>query len=259
MERSIYEFPRIFRRVHMERPGEIENEVRFIKAVWQRHRQSPVRRALDIACGDSPHGRILAREGITMVGVDRSPTMIAAGRAQAADAPIRFYRRNIEKFRLPETPFDSAFFMSETFPIMTGNAELASHLKSVGTLLKRGGIYCIDIDRHDGVKVVRRRELWRERKVTVDSIRVDIREFHRPMAWHAAIQSIYELECTIHFPGRVVITRDIVPVRYTLPPLIELAARASGMFAMAAAYADLSFTVPMEKCFGRWLAVLRRV
>ncbi|MGH7917804.1 MAG: hypothetical protein ACREQE_10065, partial [Candidatus Binataceae bacterium] len=177
----------------------------------------------------------------------------------ALGAPLRFYRRKIEKFRLPEASFDAAFFMSETFPIMTGNGELISHLKSVAALLKRGALYCIDIDRHDGVKVVRRRELWRERKVTVDAVRVDVREYHRPITWNAAIQSIYELECTIHFPGRVVVTRDIVPVRYTLPPLLELAARASGMFSMIAAYADLSFTVPIDQCFGRWLAVLRRV
>ena len=55
------------------------------------------------------------------------------------------------------------------------------------------------------------------------------------------------------------VTRDIVPVRYTLPSLLELAARACGYFTMVASYADLSFTKPIEKCYGRWLGVLRRV
>src|SRR5713101_5354750 len=74
MERSIYEFPDIFRRVHMEKPGDIE------------------------------------REGVEVAGIDRSPTMIAAGRAESGQGgTIRFYRRNIEKFRLPEQPFDVAF------------------------------------------------------------------------------------------------------------------------------------------------------
>ena len=49
---------------------------------------------------------------------------------------------------------------------MLTNAALMTHLKSVAATLKRGGLYCIDIDRHDGVDLVRRRSLWRERRVT---------------------------------------------------------------------------------------------
>lgn len=262
MEPSIYKYPAIFRRVHMERPGEIAAEVAFLKELWRRHLRRPVRRVLDVACGDSPHGVMLAREGVTVAGVDRSPTMVAAGRRAAAaeGLRLRFYRRSVENFRLPERPFDAAFFMSETFPIMTDNRALLSHLVSVGRLLRRGALYCVDIDRHDGVDVIAKRRPWRRRRVRIDSTRVDVREYHRPIDWCSGLHSIYELECTIHFPGRAaVVTRDVVPVRYTLPPLLELAALASGCFTMVAAYADLSFTRPMEKCYGRWFGVLRRV
>jgi SAM-dependent methyltransferase len=259
MEPSIYDYPAIFRRVHMEKPNELVAETEFLTRVWKRHIKRPVRRVLDVACGDSPHGIALARDGITVAGVDRSPTMIAAGRKAAGAAPIRFYRRSIARFRIPELPFDSAFFMSETFPIMTGNRALLSHLESVGMLLKRGGLYCVDIDRHDGVDVVAARKLWRQREVRAEGISVDVREYHRPIAWCSGMHSIYELECTLHFPGRDVVTRDVVPVRYTLPSLLELAARASGYFTMIAAYADLSFTKPIERCYGRWLGVLKRV
>ncbi len=260
MERSIYEFPDIFRRVHMEKPGDIEREVEFLKRVWQRHLKRRVRRVLDIACGDSPHGQLLAREGVEVAGIDRSPTMIAAGRAESGHGgTIRFHRRKIEKFRIPEQPFDVAFFMSETFPVMTRNADLMSHLKSVGDLLRRGGLYCVDIDRHDGIELIKARRLWRRRRVKAGRVRVDVREYHRPVAWYEVEQPVYELECTIHFPEGDVVTRDLVPVRYTIPPLMELAARASGMFEMIACYSDLSFTTPLAQCYGRWLAVLRRV
>ena len=114
MEPSVYEYPSIFRRVHMEKPGEIEEETDFLKQVWRRHLKKPVRRVLDVACGDSPHGLALARAGIEVAGIDRSPTMIAKGRKEAGAAPIRFYRRPIERFRIPERLFDTAFFMSET-------------------------------------------------------------------------------------------------------------------------------------------------
>jgi SAM-dependent methyltransferase len=251
MEPSIYEFPDIFRRVHMERPGEIDEEVLFLRQVWRRHYARPVRRLIDIASGDSPHGQIFARDGIEAVGVDESTAMIAAGRRQSRwirasgfdrckvqsriMGGIRFYRRKIDRFKLPERPFDAAIFMCETFPVIRTNAALMSHLKSVAATLKHRGLYCIDVDRHDGVELVRRRRPWRD-----------------------AMHSIYELECTIHFPEGKVVTRDLIPVRYTTPPLMELIARASGCFELIACYPDLSFARPIENCNGRWLAVLRR-
>jgi SAM-dependent methyltransferase len=258
MEPSIYEFPEIFRRVHMERPGDIGDETAFLQRVWRRHLKRPVRRVLDVACGDSPHGKMLASSGVEVIGIDRSPTMIAAGRRNVARTPMRFYRREVARFSIPERSFDAAFFMSETFPVLRTNEELMSHFRSVGRLLGRGGLYCIDIDRHDGVDLVRNRLLWRRRKVRLNGIRIDVREFHRPITWCDAMQSIYELECTIHFPDRRIITRDVIPVRYTTPPLMELAARASGLFEMTAAYPDLSLDDPIENCHGRWMAVLRR-
>jgi SAM-dependent methyltransferase len=274
MEPSIYEFPDIFRRVHMERPGEIDEEVLFLRQVWRRHYARPVRRLIDIASGDSPHGQIFARDGIEAVGVDESTAMIAAGRRQSRwirasgfdrckvqsriMGGIRFYRRKIDRFKLPERPFDAAIFMCETFPVIRTNAALMSHLKSVAATLKHRGLYCIDVDRHDGVELVRRRRPWRERKVKIGPVGVDVREFYRPIEWHDAMHSIYELECTIHFPEGKVVTRDLIPVRYTTPPLMELIARASGCFELIACYPDLSFARPIENCNGRWLAVLRR-
>jgi SAM-dependent methyltransferase len=260
MEASIYQFPDIFRRVHMEAPGEIEREVRFLDEVWGRHLKRPVRRVLDVACGNSPHGQMFARAGIEVVGIDRSATMIAAGRAEAASLKsLRFYRRRIERFQIPEKRFDAAFFMSETFPIITRNRDIITHLESVAAVLKKGGLYCIDIDCQDGIEPVRTRTLWRERRVDAGETWVEVREYHRPIEWHEALHSIYELECVIHFRDRAVTTRDLIPVRYITPPLMELTASASRKFEMIAAHADLSLSKAMARCYGRWLAVLRRV
>ena len=63
-----------------------------------------------------------------------------------------------------------------------------------------------------------------------------MREYHRPVGWQEAMHSVYELECTIHFPERTIVTRDLIPVRYTIPALMELAARASGLFEMIDTY-----------------------
>jgi SAM-dependent methyltransferase len=259
MEHSIYEFPDIFRRVHMEEPRDIALEVRFMRRVWRKHLARPVTRVLDLACGNSPHGQILARDGIEVVGVDRSPTMIAAGRRESAgQGSIAFYRRPIERFRIPERPFDAAFFMSETFPVMTDNRDIISHLQSIGRLLKRGGLYCIDVDRQDGIRATRPKRLWNHR-LRVRDARVEVRGVHRPMPWHSGVYSNFEITCSIEFPDRKVTTRDVVPIRYTLPVTLDLLARASGMFEMIATYTDLSFTKPLDRCYGRWWGILRRI
>ena len=259
MEHSIYEFPHIFRRVHMEEPREIAEEVRFLRRIWRKHLDRDVRRVLDIACGNSPHGQQLARGGIDVVGMDRSATMIAAGRGEAAGLDrMRFYRRPIERFRIPERSFDAAFFMSETFPVMTENRDILSHLQSVGRLLKRGGLYCIDIDRQDGIRASRPQKLW-DRSLRVGDAKVKVQGIHRPTPWHSGTYSNFEITCRIRFRDRGIVTRDVVPIRYTLPCTIDLLAQASGMFQMIATYTDLSFTKPLDRCHRRWWAVLRRV
>jgi SAM-dependent methyltransferase len=259
MEPSIYRYPDIFRRVHMEAPGEIEHETEFLLRVWKRHLKKPVRRALDLASGNSPHGQRMAAEGIYVAGVDRSATMIEAGRRESRGMKdIKFYRREIDHFTIPEKKFDVAFFMSETFPVLIDNRSLLDHLRSVGRYLKRGGLYCIDIDKMDRLRNVRERRQWQQRTVSANGARVMVRSFDRPFPWHSPLQSVFELECEIHFPDRTVVTRDVIPIRYTVPPTLELAALASGMFEMIATYTDLSFETPLDQCDRRWLGVLRR-
>ena len=258
-EHSIYEFPELFRVVHMEQPGEIGEEADFLKRVWERHSRRPIRRVLDIACGSSPHGQLLAAQGIAVVGIDRSPAMILAGRREGRELDnLTFVRRRIESFRVPRGGFDAAFFMSETLPVIVENTDLISHLRSVAAALRRDGLYCVDIDRHDNIEGSSRRRLWRRRKVRHGAVSIAIVEFLRPIAWHASAW-IYELECTIRFPDRTVKTRDLVPVRYTVPKLMDLAARASGVFKLIAVYSDLSFETPLDQCERRWWGVLRRL
>jgi SAM-dependent methyltransferase len=258
-EASIYDFPELFRVVHMEQPGEIEEEVDFLMQVWARHSRRPVRRVLDIACGNSPHGQLLAQQGVAVVGIDRSPTMIAAGRRESQGLrKLTFIKRRIERFTVAQGGFDAAFFMSETLPVIVENKDLITHLRSVAAALRKGGLYCVDSDRHEDIEGARKRRLWRRRKVRHGRTVIAIREFLRPISWHASAW-IYELECTIRFPDRTVKTRDLVPVRYTVPKLLDFAARASGVFQLIAAYSDLSFDTPLDQCGRRWWGVLRRI
>jgi len=116
----------------MEAAGEIEEEVEFLRRVWKRHLKRTVRRVLDVACGNSPHGQIMARSGIEVAGVDRSPTMIAQGKQEARGLPLEIlstadrqilYSR--EQLRLRDSS------CQRLFPVMVSNPEVRQHLKSV--------------------------------------------------------------------------------------------------------------------------------
>jgi SAM-dependent methyltransferase len=205
----------------MEIPGAIADEVVFMRKLWRRHAAGPVRRVLDVACGNSPHGQILARKGVYVAGIDRSAEMIAAGKREGARLGDRlvFYRREIERFRLPEGGFDSAFFMSETFPVMVSNGDVLDHLRSVGRALRKGALYFVDIDRHNPDWPISGRHYWRRRKVRVGDARVEGAEYRRGTSWDKGVW-IYELCCRIEFPDRAVQTRALLPVRYTLPATV---------------------------------------
>jgi hypothetical protein len=88
---------------------------------------------------------------------------------------------------------------------------------------------------------------------------VTVQTYNRPFSWHLGLHQVFELECEIHFRDRTVTTRDVIPIRYTVPPLLELAAEASRMFQMIAVYTDLSFATPLDQCDRRWMGVLKRV
>jgi len=117
MEPSVYEYPSIFRRVHMEKPGEIEEETALPEECMAAALEEAGPTRARHRGGRFAARAILARDGMRVVGIDRSPTMIAAGKKDSRDlAGVSFYRREINKFSIPERPFDVAFFMSETFP-----------------------------------------------------------------------------------------------------------------------------------------------
>ena len=150
--------------------------------------------------------------------------------------------------------------MSETFPVIVENAgpALASQIRqrvhsSAAACTASTSIARIRF------RASRSARCGASARARAGGVALEIREFHRPIAWHSPLHSIYELECTINFPAGAVTTRDLIPVRYTTPSTLELAALASGMFKMVAAYCDLSFTKPLDKCRYRWMGVLRRV
>ncbi len=125
-------------------------EVEFCKKIWEKYGLKDVKRVFEVCCGISPHGVILAREGIEVVGVDASSGMVKAAniRAKVENIPLKAYRRDVFRFSIPGDPPDAAILLGGSFPLPKNNridnTSLVSQIRSVGSFLKKGAIYIID-------------------------------------------------------------------------------------------------------------------
>ncbi|NTU84158.1 MAG: class I SAM-dependent methyltransferase [Chloroflexales bacterium] len=126
---------------------------------------SPPRRALDLACGTGAGALTLARAGAQVVGVDRSPRMLAIAAARARDAglPVRFLEADIRflpiadgpggsadaaisPLGLPPASFDLITCLYDSFNYLTGDGDLELALAGAARLLRPGGRLLFDLN-----------------------------------------------------------------------------------------------------------------
>ncbi|HMQ31326.1 MAG TPA: class I SAM-dependent methyltransferase [Chloroflexaceae bacterium] len=130
---------------------------------------APPRRALDLACGTGAATLALATAGAEVVGVDRSPRMLAIARARARDrglpatfveADLRFLpvgegRTQAERhgpgdaasaLSLQPSSFDLATCLYDSLNYLTGEGELSLALTGIAALLAPGGRLFFDLN-----------------------------------------------------------------------------------------------------------------
>jgi SAM-dependent methyltransferase len=102
-----------------------------------------VARFLDIACGPSLQLREIARRGYLAVGLDLYPEMLAYLRKKAKEEGLKIetVKADMCEFRLKEK-VDFAFIMMGSLDVES-NDRFLTHLDSVASSLKRGGLYFI--------------------------------------------------------------------------------------------------------------------
>lgn len=103
-----------------------------------RHVPAGARRALDVGCGDGSLTRALAARGITTLGIDASPRMIALARARAGATSLLEYRvADILADPPPSPVFDVvvSVAMAHHAPLDAVVKYLASAVAPGGTLL----------------------------------------------------------------------------------------------------------------------------
>jgi SAM-dependent methyltransferase len=145
--RSIYDFPDACEVVLDRPPGTVIEEVRSIQRLLAT-RGIVAGSILDVACGASPHGILLAQHGFAVTGIDCSPAMLAAARKRAAAVGVAMtlVEADLVEFALGMSDFDAAIFTFETFPVITEPGDIVWHFTTMRRYVRPGGVYIIDVD-----------------------------------------------------------------------------------------------------------------
>ena len=148
----------------------------------------PGRRTLDVGCGEGRLTRHLASLGHHVVGIDASPTLVAAARASAPDMELHV----ADAAALPFG--DASFDLVVSFMCLHDVDDLTGAVSEIARVLEPGGTLCLAIvhplnsagrfEKH-GRFVIRGSYLDSFRyadAVTRDGLRMTFESQHRPIA-----------------------------------------------------------------------------
>jgi SAM-dependent methyltransferase len=118
-------------------------EADYIHSLIGKHRPG-ARTLLDLGCGTGRHANLLAERGYDVVGVDRSPAMLAEARARATKGGrSEFVEGDLRTVRL-ERQFDVVVSLFHVMSYQTTNADLLAGLATLRAHLAPGGLFIFD-------------------------------------------------------------------------------------------------------------------
>ncbi len=143
------------------------------------------RRALDLACGPGRHAMHLAARGARTVGFDLSLPLLARARSRAGST-VQFVRGDMRQLPFGPATFDVVVNLFTSFGYFAEDAQHVTVLRSVATLLTRGGSFVLDYFNAPWVRralvpreerVVGRQRVIVERQISADE-RYVTKEMH---------------------------------------------------------------------------------
>jgi SAM-dependent methyltransferase len=140
---TIYDHPRFYDILFgFDRSREAE----FYDATFLRcgaRRGDPI---LELGCGPARVGRLLARRGWRVTGLDRSAAMLAYARAEATaeGSALETICADMTAFAADRS-FAAAFNPLSSFRLLHRDADADAHLRCVAAALRPGGVYVLDL------------------------------------------------------------------------------------------------------------------
>ena len=123
-----------------------EATVDFYRQILRREGVKP-RTAVDLACGTGSVTEILARDGLTVTGVDMSEEMltVAAEKTMGMDCPPRYVCQRLERLQLPRG-VDLAVCALDSLDYVTDPQDCQEAIRRVYKALNPGGIFIFDVN-----------------------------------------------------------------------------------------------------------------
>jgi SAM-dependent methyltransferase len=214
----------------------------------------PTGAVLELGSGTGRHGRLLANAGYTVVGLERSDTMIALACAGAETRGFTCQRGDIRCARL-ERRFDAVISLFHVISYQVSNEDLLETFRTARAHVPAGAPFLFDF--WYGPAVFAQKPSVREK--AFEDEHLTVRRRSEP-SW-----DISQNRIDVHFrvgisdktEGRSYDFAEIHPMRYLFLPEIELIGQATG-FAFAAAEEFVTGAPPSTATWGV-CAVLRAI
>lgn len=125
------------------RDKDYRGEADYVHSLIAQHRPG-ARTLLDLGCGTGRHAALLAERGYDVVGVDRSPAMLAEARARkGTGGRMEFVEGDVRSVRLGRE-FDVVVSLFHVMSYQTTNDDLLAALSTLRAHLAPGGLFIFD-------------------------------------------------------------------------------------------------------------------
>jgi len=128
----------------------------YVEKIFRKFRVQP-KRVLDLACGSGIPTMLMAQRGYELVGVDRSPEMLAVLDDKRRGNPVETVQADIRDFTLAE-PVDAAICLYDSINYLTEDIGIRSCFACVRRALLPGGLFVFDMNTLYGLS-----EFWGNR------------------------------------------------------------------------------------------------
>jgi SAM-dependent methyltransferase len=216
-------------------------EAQFVLEQIREIVSTPDLRVLDLGCGTGLHDVAFSEQGVKVVGIDRSPHMVAAAERNRGSLPVLL--RNRLEFRVADIrtadigqKFDAVVALFHVLSYMQDDNSLDAALATVRRHLKPGGAFLCDF--WNGLAMLRHAPEAREKTIVINGRQ--IRRKGRP-EWETGrslVRVNYQIEVTDLRTGLRTVTSEQHIMRYLF--VTHLRSR------LARAGLDVLF-------FGKWL------